>query len=455
MGGIGAVISSALSSLQANQLGISVTSNNIANANNLNYSRQRMITTPVIDLLGTSGGLGVQVMGVEALRDGMVQRRLIQEDAAKAGAETLHQALSDIEVFFNDSDGHGLQQYLANFFNSFQTLSTDPSSMSFRELVRSGAGALTSAIGEVRTSLASMQTQANTDVSRLVTTVNTLAAQIATVSGQIRIAENTGEAHELRDQRTALVRQLSEIAEVRELESDGTYQLTIGGNRLLVLENKTFPLTTTVDTSGYTRVFSQVDDITSELTNGKLGAHLQLRDAYIPTYLGALDNLAYSIVQEVNARHLGGYDLQGNTGIPFFEPLAGPNQAAALMTLSAAVTADLRSIAASGEANGFGNQAAIQLGNLIFDPVTASGSLVDQYGSLVFSVGNDVSGTEIGLREHEALSTQLEMRRQAMSGVSIDEETVQMLQFQRAYEASAQLLRAVDEMLQAILAIGR
>jgi flagellar hook-associated protein 1 FlgK len=455
MGGIGAVISSALSSLQSNQLGISITSNNIANANNLNYSRQRMITAPVVDLLGTTGGLGVQIVGVEALRDGMVQRRLIQEDAAKAGAETLHQTLSDIEVFFNDSDGHGLQQYLSDFFNSFQTLSTDPSSPSLRELVRSSGRALTDAVRQVRTSLARMQTQANTDVSRLVASVNTLAGQIATVSGQIKNAETTGQAHELRDQRTALVRQLSEIAEVRELESDGTYQLTIGGNRLLVLESKTFPLTTDLDASGYTRVFSDITDITSEITNGRLGAHIQLRDTCIPGYLTALDELAYNIVQEVNARHSSGYDLLGNTGINFFEPLATPSQAAVLIQLSAAVAGDPRNIAASSEANGFGNQTAIQIGNLIFDPVTATGSLMDQYGGLVFTVGNDVSNVEISVREHEAMSTQLEMRRQAMSGVSIDEETVQMLQFQRAYEASAQLLRAVDEMLQAILAIGR
>jgi flagellar hook-associated protein 1 FlgK len=180
-----------------------------------------------------------------------------------------------------------------------------------------------------------------------------------------------------------------------------------------------------------------------------------LRDSYVPRYLTALDDLAYNIAQEVNTRHAAGYDLAGNTGSNFFEPLAGPNQAAVLLRLDPAISADLRSIAASGESNGFGNQTAIALGNLMFEGVSPAGSLLDQYGGLVFSVGNDVSGTEIAVREHSALSTQLEMRRQSVSGVSIDEETVQMLQFQRAYEASAQLLRAVDEMLQAILSIGR
>ncbi len=79
---------------------------------------------------------------------------------------------------------------------------------------------------------------------------------------------------------------------------------------------------------------------------------------------------------------------------------------------------------------------------------------MDQYRRLVFRVATDVSNAETSLREHQALSTQLEARRQAISGVSTDEETLQLMQFQRAYEASAKLISAVDEMLRVVLGIG-
>jgi flagellar hook-associated protein 1 FlgK len=455
MATIGSVVSSALSSLQANQFGISVTSNNIANANNLNYSRQRMVTAPVVDMLGTSGGLGVQVLGVEALRDPLIQKRLLQEDAARSGADLLNRTLGDIEVFFSDINGAGLQQYISDFFTSFQTLSTDPSSSSFRQLVQTRGEALAAAFRETRSNLAQMRNQANSDATRTVETINSLASQIAQVSAQIRYAENTGQANELRDRRTALARELAAITEVHELESDGTYQLSIAGNRLLVMESETLPLTTAVDPlTGLTQIFTGVTNITAEFTTGELGATLQLRDSYIPGYLTALDDLAYNLVQEVNTRHSAGYNLLGGTGVNFFTPLASSNQAASLIAVDPAILADTRNIAASADADGFGNQTATAIGNLIFESLGPAGSLLDQYGALVFAVGSDVSASEIAVREHEALSTQLEMRRQAMSGVSIDEETVQMLQFQRAYQASAQLLSAVDEMLQAILAIG-
>src|SRR5215475_1300519 len=121
MASIGSIINTALTSLQANQLGISVAGNNIANANNLNYTRQRLVTAPAVDFSGSGVGIGVEIMGVEAVRDNIIEKRLRQEDASKSGAQTLNQALSDIQVLFTDSDTSGLQKYLSDFFNSFQT----------------------------------------------------------------------------------------------------------------------------------------------------------------------------------------------------------------------------------------------------------------------------------------------------------------------------------------------
>jgi len=452
MSSIGSILNSALSALQASQLGISVASNNIANSSNLQYTRQRLVTVPAADFLGQVGGLGVQVLGVESIRDALIEKRLRQEDASKGGADTLSRMLSNIEPLFMDSDGTGLQQYLSDFFNSFQSLSTDQSSSTLRQIVRTRAEALAGAFSRTRQELVQMQADANDAVSQLVTKINDLASQIARVAGQIATAGGT--ASEFRDQRSSLVRQLASIIDVHELDNGDTYQLTIGGNRLLVLGPKDFAVTTGVDGSGFTHVYSGIDDITSEVEIGELAAQLHVRDMYVPAYLAQLDDLAYNIVQEVNSRHSAGYDLDGNTGIDFFAALSGSTGAAGLMATSPAVAGNLRSIAASSEASGVGNQTAIEIGNLIFENVTPAGSFVDQYRRLVFRVATDVSNAETSLREHEALSTQLEARRQAVSGVSTDDETLQLMQFQRAYEASAKLISAVDEMLRVVLSIG-
>jgi flagellar hook-associated protein 1 FlgK len=121
------------------------------------------------------------------------------------------------------------------------------------------------------------------------------------------------------------------------------------------------------------------------------------------------------------------------------------------MALSPEVSGDPSKIAASRAAGGQDNGTAMQLGNLLFQPVFSSGAITDQYRNLVFNIGSDVSDSAVSLKQHEALAQQLDLRRQSVSGVSIDEETVQILQFQRAYQASARLIKTVDELTQTLL----
>jgi len=160
------------------------------------------------------------------------------------------------------------------------------------------------------------------------------------------------------------------------------------------------------------------------------------------------------VTQRVNALHSAGYDLNGNTNINFFSPLASATGAAGLITLDSSVSTDVRKIAVSTSASGTDNGVALQLGNLLHDPVFSGGSVTDQYGNLVYAIGQDSSNAQSSASEHDALLTQLQNRRQSFSGVSIDEESMQILQFQRAYEASARVIQVADELLKTTLNIG-
>src|SRR5437660_7271132 len=126
MWSLSSVMNSALTSLAANQLALSVASNNIANAGDANYTRQRLKTAPAGPDGGAFGiGAGIDVLGVDAIRDGLLETRLRQENSAKSGAQTLSDGLKNVEGLFNDSNGTGLLTQLTDFFNSFQTLSQD------------------------------------------------------------------------------------------------------------------------------------------------------------------------------------------------------------------------------------------------------------------------------------------------------------------------------------------
>jgi flagellar hook-associated protein 1 FlgK len=453
MAGLGSALNIALQALQANQIGLAVASNNIANVNTPGYSRQRAVMqeSPSVGD-GIRVGTGVQVVGTQALRDQIIERRLWSETSSKSASDLTHQSLSDIETLFNESDNSGLQPLIANFFTSFQKLSTNPSSPELRMQVTSSAASLTQFMNARANDLQKMKSDVDHSIQNDVSSANALIGQIADTTKRIHEVEVAGQpANELRDQRTGLIKQLSEIINVRELDANGTYQLTTGNNRPLVLDGTEIPLDVSVSSSGQTSVLSGSTDITSEFSGGTLAARVAMRDDSIPKFAQSLDQMAYDLASQVNQLHSVSYDQDGNTGTNFFTPIASVTGAAQALQVNPTVAADSRKVAASSQASGAGNDAAIALGNLLNTPVPPRGSVIDQYQSLTFQIGNDTANADVEAGQHSSMVTQLENLRASVSGVSIDEETTSMLQFQRAYQASARVVTTVDELLQTTL----
>ena len=447
MSGLSSVMNSAMSSLWASQLELSVASNNISNAQTPGYSRQRVNLEP--SALTT----GVDVQNVEAIRDQLVNTRLNLETSYRSAQDAMQQTLQDIQASFNDPKGTGLLSSITNFFNSFQTLSTDPTSMANREVVQQAGVSLVNAFHSQSANLNNQQQVANQAVANDVNKINSLTSQIAATTQQIHQEETPEQPQNgLRDQRSQLVQQLSQLVDVREIESNGTYELSLGSSgQTLVINGDAQNLSVTPGSNGLYRVDAGNIDITSGIGGGDLQGQLQLRDQSISGYQNQLDQLAYEITQQVNGIHSTAYDLNGNTGTNFFAPLSSASGAANAIALSSAVAANPQAIAASQDGATGNNAAALAIGNLLTSPVFNGGSVTDQYGSLVFNIGNDTANAQAGFKQHDALVTQLQNQQQSMSGVSIDEETANILQFQQSFQASAKVISAVDQMIQTAL----
>jgi flagellar hook-associated protein 1 FlgK len=187
---------------------------------------------------------------------------------------------------------------------------------------------------------------------------------------------------------------------------------------------------------------------------GSVGGMLQVLNTDIPGYRGRLDALAEALVSEVNALHQTGRNPDGNTGVDFFAP-AGIN--ASSIALSADVVASTGAIAAGTEdTNGSyqsgANDVAIALAGLRNTADPALGAEYGEYlAELVFDVGHDVRSSTSAAEAHTTLANQADIQRQAVSGVSIDEEMIRMIQFQAAYQAAARVVTTADEMIQTLL----
>jgi flagellar hook-associated protein 1 FlgK len=198
-------------------------------------------------------------------------------------------------------------------------------------------------------------------------------------------------------------------------------------------------------------VYAQGQDITATLRGGKLGGILQVRDQVIPGLLTQLDTFASQFATSFNTAHSVGFDLNGNAGQNFFAPLAaGPGAAA---SFSVQIT-DPNLIAASSDGSPGSNGNVAQLLAVQNQKLPSGQSPTDSYANLVFQVGNMTAQAKSNGQAGDLSLTQLRDQRSAISGVSIDEETTNMIRYQRAFEAAARVITTVDELTQTVLGMG-
>jgi flagellar hook-associated protein 1 FlgK len=442
-------LSSATRALEAQRMGLDVTGQNIANVNTPGYSRRVVDFAPVPPESNRSAGRGVDVVAVRAQRDLMIERRLQQELPAERREAAVAEALSIVEVALGDP-GASVDAALNRYFDAFATLAQTPSSSVARQEVLLQGESVAATFRDMAGRIALSQRETDGQVRSLTQDVSALAAQISQLNDSIQRtgASSAGTLH-LQDQQGELVRQLSEIIDVDVLHrADGGVDITIGNGRALVIGENDYPLTAST-VGGVNRMFSAGVDVTAEISGGTLGGVIFTRDVLLPAYASDLDEIAYEFATQVNAVHAAGVGGDGGTGRDFFSfvpAIGGAAGAAGAIGVNVAVAADSRLIAAAGAGGPVGdNSTARDLAALRHERVFGgTATLSDAWGQLVYRVGRDSQVAQDEQSSRQDIVSQVEALRDQVSGVSLDEEAMQLMRFQRAYEANARFFRAVD-----------
>ncbi|MBI1822271.1 MAG: flagellar hook-associated protein FlgK [Nitrospirae bacterium] len=453
--------------MQANQKAISVTSNNIANVNTPGYSRQEAIfeTTPSEQTGAGPIGTGVQIGQIRQMVDKFLEGQIQSENSSLGGYQVDQNTLSRLESIFNDSQGTGLQQALGGFFSSLQDLANKPQGLTERTMVLSKAQILSQQFANAWSQMQDIRNNLNSDVAGTINTVNSLAARIAELNGRISQTEITGQqANDLRDQRGRLLNELADKIDISTFEnSQGQMTVMITGGKPLVEGIRTNAIQGAVNpgNSGFLNIeFVPANgtpvDITSSIAGGRLKGLLDMRDNVVPGFMTQLDQLASAVITEVNLQHQAGFDLNGNAGGNFFAPTAPGASAAGTMAVAIAAP---NLIAASSTAAGVpgDNGNALLLAQLQNKSVAALGSATfqDFYGNFAGQIGTQAQSAQWNLSAQKGMMQQLSARRESFSGVSLDEEMTNLMQYQRAFQASARLITSADEMMQTLLDMKR
>jgi flagellar hook-associated protein 1 len=457
VGNLGSALNISVQAMLADEAALDTTSNNIANANTPGYSRQtaNFAETPPVEYGGQLYGTGVEISQITSQQSGVLNILLNQDTQQQSQYNSYLTTMQQVQTLFNETSGTGLQSSITAFFNSLQQLSTDPSNMSYRQDVLTSAQDMAQSFNSASANLTTLQQNADTSVTQSVNQINSLTPQIAKLNSEISSAESTGQnAGAYLDQRNQLINQLSGLIDVSEIDAgNGNITLTTASGAPLVVGNKSFQLTTQANpTTGFQDIYSLGNNITSSVSGGALGGALQVRDTTIPSILSSLDSLASNLESSFNSVNQAGFDLNGNPGGNFFTPPpAGGAGAAANM--SVAIT-DPSQIAASLNGTAGDNSNVNAMLALQNQPIVNGQTPLNAYSNLVFQIGNDVSTAQSEQQGAQASILQVQNQIGSISGVSINEEAANLIQYQQAYQAAAQVATVIESLTSTIIGIA-
>jgi flagellar hook-associated protein 1 FlgK len=403
----------------------------------------------------------VEFEGVQSVRDNILELRIGQETQQQKRLQSYLNSMNQVHSLFNETEGAGLSAMLNQFFNFFQKLADRPRDIPTRRAVISAGQDLASAFQQTGQQLKSIQQGVDQQVRQTVEEINSDTAQLASLNQQITSVQgNSEQAGMLQHRQHSVLHSLSQLVDVAvTYANDGSLTITTTNGVPLVAGAQSFALRTAANPStGFQDIFSQGNDATSSFTGGQLAGLLEARDQAIPSALSNLDDLAEGLINAANTQSQKGYDLDGAQGGNFFQPVVQPSpgsNAGAAAKMAMAIS-DPSLIAASSDGTQGSHGNALALANIESQAVVNGQPATDSYSELVSTIGNEVSSAT---DEEEAVGlvlTQLQNQRSDISGVSLDEEASNLILYQRAYEAAAEVVAAINDITNEIVqTIGR
>jgi len=472
-------LNTALTTLNTMQRSIQITSHNVANASTPGYSRQKSILTtgdpysaPNSNRHVSFGqvGTGVVAEGIQRFRSSFLDSQVRNETTNFKGWETRYDAYQQIQVSLNEPSGTGLNSMLNDFWASWSNLAATPDSVSARSNVVETAVDLSTTLRDSRRQLTDFQTELDDRIALQVDEINHIAGRIADLNGTIReVVALDQQPNDLMDERDQLITQLAEMINIDVSETEtGTTMISVGG-KLLVMDHMVHQMAVDQDPANNmmnrvvwedTGAVVQVRGVSLEgglsavaadRLGGTLGGAMLARDIILPDKISELDDIANALVSEVNALHLTAFGLDGANGRNFFD---AATSGAHNIDVNSTIKNDHTLVGTAAATDSLGDgSVALEIARLQSATVLNGGTTTinDYYRAAITSLGQEAQQADVMMTNQELLVDHLSTRQEEISGVSLDEETVHLLQYQRTYQAAARVMTTVDEMLDKVI----
>jgi flagellar hook-associated protein 1 FlgK len=440
----------------ANTLGVyermfETVGNNINNASSPGYAKQRMSPQPMA--FDPASGLagGISAGDLESSRNEYAETAVRSNLSSWGNSDQRASQLTSIEPLFDVTGDAGIPAALSQLSKDFSSWSVAPNDGIARQSVLDSAGVVAQRFNQAATGLSNASNALNGNIQNATDTINNLTGQIASINSEIQHSLSGNNPATDTEMHNALD-SLSEYADFVALKQpDGTFMVLLGGQTLLVDGQTSYkigidtstPTTAILDTNG--------QDVTNQLSDGRLKALVDLQSNVIPGFSAALSQLAAGVSDGINGVLAAGVDQSGAPGAPLFQYNA-PEDAAFSMQVTSIAPDQL---AAATPAAPGGNTNALALVSLFNAPQINGMTFIQAYGSLASQVGQAVQQAKNNQSTQNDLLIQARAMRSTISDVSLDEEATRLMTYQRAYEATAKLVTTLDSLTQTTINMFR
>ncbi|HHQ4601899.1 lateral flagellar hook-associated protein LfgK [Aeromonas veronii] len=428
------------SGLNAAQIALNLTAQNIANVNTIGYSRQEAMMGSLSGFGRLDNGAGVEVTGVRRVTDDYLVAQHWRSRAATGSSYAFHQYINTTEQLLG-SESMNIAKGLDSFFASLSAALDSPETPAQRSQIVSSAGALANRFTQLDESMVTQEKQIDDQLNSTVSQVNSYLKQLAELNMQI--GDQTAKAVNtaaLEDSREQVVRELSAYMEVRvNRQSDGSFALSLPQGQPLVLGSSSSTLALAGDKLSL--AFGGQTFEVPKLHGGSLAGVMDYRTTVLRPLRGELDQIAKKLADEFNAKQETGSDLKGAKGKPLFsyDPL---NPSGSLRVVAGFSGSDLAFAKTGG---GKGDNRNLQ------ELLTIKDSQYNAYSALLGKMAVQSGQAKATMQADANMEKQMATKLSSVSGVNTDEEGVKIMAYTKAYQANAKVISTSEQLFNSIL----
>ena len=423
----------AQSGLNASKYSVDVTSNNIANENTEGYVKRVVNTSETTDLQDDIGN-GVSFDVVTRSSNDYLYDKLVSQSSLSSYYEQENSTLSEIETMFSETESSGLSTTLSNFFDSIESLRSNPTNSIYQNEVSTQAQLLVDSLQSLNSALDDTSNSTIDQFKDQVDSVNNILNQIVYINEQM--IQSNAASNDLLDKRDTLEKELSNYVDIKVDRNSDTYNLKIAGATVISNNTNFNEITINSDFSDLNNLntFLMVYNSKLSLSSGSLKSltqNLNTNTSTISSYKQSLNDFAKALID---------YTTNNNT-VPLFSGTDVESLTFEENNISSLTSDDLESLA------------QMQWDESLTIGTQTDTSFSEFYQNLLVTISSNVENNSFKLESQEAIVNSLETTYNDLTKVDPDEEMINLLQYQAAYEANAKIITAVDEMLQTLLAM--